>query len=599
MSNQSTLITDLLNQVLIETLDEKSFPSYKEFRILNREHRKTIDALVKEDLLRVHGYNETEKVALTLDGLALLKNTTAKEVLSSMSELVPILQKLYISTKGRYPVKIEEIASHSKKSIEQVGLNLFFLTQLNFWSSMSSDADGFPTQIHLKEEILDISSIHDEIRQRGKLKKNLNKSKSRSEKLDRSSHSAKKSTIQFKTAFATYSAIEIIGEGGSGKVFKATDDFNHSVAVKVLDPSKATKEKLKRFKNEYTFCSRNRHRNIVTVIDYGVGSDGSPFFVMPLYKSSLRNYMAKISVTDVFSLFCKILDGVEAAHLQGVIHRDLKPENILVNDSIADLAIADFGIASFEEEEVYTAVLTKDGTRLANFQYAAPEQRNRGQLIDKRADIYALGLILNELFTKQIPLGLNYTTIASIAPEFSHLDELVEKMLQQNPIGRYESIEDIKKDLIVKSGERVILQKISALKETVIPTTTLDDSILENPIQVVGGDWENKVLKIFLSREPNKDWLWAFRNMGSHTSVLGKGPAQFTFNGATATISAETNEAQRIVNYFKDWLPTVAKIYENKMKTDIQKQEKQLRDELTAKLKTEEERMKLKKNLKF
>jgi eukaryotic-like serine/threonine-protein kinase len=599
MSNQNTLTTDLLNQVLVEVRDKKSFLLNSDFRIQNRDHRKKIDALVEKNLLRILRHNENETVGITLEGLVELDSKTAKEMLNSADKLIPTLQDLYILTKGKSPVTIDDIARHSKTTTEQVGINLYFLTQLSFWSSMSADINGFPTEIHLKEEILDINSIQDELKKRKKENKKISETKREPVKSKHNILSTKRSAVQFKTAFSTYAAVEIIGEGGSGKVFKATDDFNQFVAIKILDPSKATKEKLKRFKNEYIFCSRNKHKNIVTVIDHGLDNDGSPFFVMPLYSNSLRAYVEKIHAKDAFNLFCKVLDGLEAAHLQGVIHRDLKPENILVNDNATELAIADFGIASFDEEAIYTIVETKENTRLANFQYAAPEQRHRGQPVDQRADIYALGLILNELFTKKIPLGLNYTTIASIAPEFSHLDDLVQKMLQHDPIRRYENIEEIKKDLIAKSDEVILLQKVSALKQTVVPITTPDDAILEDPIHVVDGDWENRVLKIFLNREPNKDWIWAFRNMGSHTSVLGKGPEQFNFTGKTASISAETNEAQRIINYFKDWLPTVAKIYENKIKTDLERQQKQLHDELAAKIRIEKERIKLKKSLKF
>src|SRR3981081_1724934 len=102
---------------------------------------------------------------------------------------------------------------------------------------------------------------------------------------------------------------------------------------------------------------------------------------------------------EVLPLFVKILDGVEAAHLQGVIHRDLKPENILVDSKGAHPAIADFGIASFTEDLLVTSVETAPTQRLANFQYAAPEQRLGGRTVRDTADIYALGLILNEMFT--------------------------------------------------------------------------------------------------------------------------------------------------------------------------------------------------------
>ena len=89
---------------------------------------------------------------------------------------------------------------------------------------------------------------------------------------------------QLKTTFSTYAVIERIGEGGSGVVYSAAEEGGPEVAVKILDPTKANKEKLKRFENEYRFCSRNKHANIITVLDHGLSEEQAPFFVMPLYK---------------------------------------------------------------------------------------------------------------------------------------------------------------------------------------------------------------------------------------------------------------------------------------------------------------------------
>ncbi len=292
---------------------------------------------------------------------------------------------------------------------------------------------------------------------------------------------------QLRTTFTTYRLIQCIGEGGSGAVYSAREENGAEFAIKILDPDKAAKkEKLKRFENEYRFCSQNKHPNIITVLDHGLSEDQAPFFVMPLYKGSLRQLIGKLTPQAALTVFEKILDGVDAAHKQGVTHRDLKPENILANDS-TELVIADFGIAEFEEEELYTAVETRDGARLANFQYAAPEQRTRGEKIDKRADIYAIGLILNELFTTQLAHGTNYKTIASVTSAYPYLDSLVERMLQQNPTSRYNDIDEIKRELIARGEEHVSMQRLSKLKATVIPTSEIDDPLAADPMRIVGG----------------------------------------------------------------------------------------------------------------
>lgn len=151
----------------------------------------------------------------------------------------------------------------------------------------------------------------------------------------------------FDTTFATYTATEIIGEGGSARVFKATDEAGQPHAIKLLDPVKATKDKVKRFKNEYLFCLNNRHPNVLSVVDHGVFSDGektSPFVVQPLYGGSLRTLLqAGIAPGEVLRYFAQLMDGLECAHLENVVHRDLKPENVLYDQESDRLLLADFG----------------------------------------------------------------------------------------------------------------------------------------------------------------------------------------------------------------------------------------------------------------
>jgi len=151
--------------------------------------------------------------------------------------------------------------------------------------------------------------------------------------------------ISFDTAFGIYLVDELLGEGGAGRVYGGTDLDGAPIALKVLAPDRATADKRRRFKNETAFLARNKHQNIVTVIDQGIANSGSivgPFYVMRRYEASLRNIMVGgIPPEKVLALFSQILDGVEAAHLQGVVHRDLKPENILHDAKSNTLAIAD------------------------------------------------------------------------------------------------------------------------------------------------------------------------------------------------------------------------------------------------------------------
>lgn len=156
----------------------------------------------------------------------------------------------------------------------------------------------------------------------------------------------------FETAFATYTSSLILGEGGAGRVFAATDDQGVDVAVTLLMSTSG--ETRRRFKNEIAFLSRSQHRRIVRIVDRGLfeqpDAASSPFYVMPLYKKSLRTLIGGLTPRVALSIWFQILDGVEAAHLQNVVHRDLKPENVLIDDR-GDAAVADFGIARFPQRK--------------------------------------------------------------------------------------------------------------------------------------------------------------------------------------------------------------------------------------------------------
>ena len=407
----------------------------------------------------------------------------------------------------------------------------------------------------------------------------------------------------FITTFATYTATHIIGEGGSGRIFEATDDARGIFAIKWLDPAKASKEKVKRFKNELQFCLRNEHPHILTVTDYGVfvnGENSSPFYVMRLYDGSLRDLLeGGIPPDKVLGYFGQMLDGVEAAHIKGVVHRDLKPENVLYAADGSRLVIADFGIAHFGEDALYTAVETKDSSRLANFQYAAPEQRSRGATVDRRADIYALGLILNEMFTRKVPSGTSYKTIAKVVPDYEYLDSMVNEMICQSPKDRIESIEKIKNQLIGRKNEFITRQKISDLKNTVIPVTELDDPLIADPPRLVNVDWNRGTLTLFFQQPVNDKWVWALQNMGNFSSLMGKGPESFNIRGNTAVIGATENEVQRIIDYFNDWLPKANRVYEQRILREKKEAEEKQRKELQRQIAEEEARQRVLKNIKL
>lgn len=321
---------------------------------------------------------------------------------------------------------------------------------------------------------------------------------------------------------------------------------------------------------------------------------------MQFFDSSLRRLIeAGIEHNAILPLFSQILDGVEAAHKSKVIHRDLKPENILYDSKNKVLAVADFGIARFQEEEFYTAVETKAADRLANFQYAAPEQRSIGTLVDERTDIYALGLILNEMFTKEIPLGTGYRSIGSINKEFSYLDDLVSVMLRQSPNERPASVEVIKRELIGRRNDFISLQHLSNLKKTVIPVSEIDDPLIVDPPRILDFNWKNKLLTINMNQTVNPLWVTVFRNMGSYSSLMGKGPERFTFESDEAKIGADEREVQEIISYFKSWLPQVNQKYANLVEQQKREKQEKLHRELQAKIDEEEAKARVRKSVRI
>lgn len=166
-----------------------------------------------------------------------------------------------------------------------------------------------------------------------------------------------------------------------------------------------------------------------------------------------------------------------------MLHRDIKPENILVDGN--ELVLADFGIAHFKDYHH-----TKKGDWLANRNYMAPEQKlkNNAKNIDKAADIYALGLIIKECFTKQNPAGSRFKLIADVYPLFFEIDTLVENMIRQKPQDRY-NIDAVEERLkfIFKKIKHEISEVEFYLKEEMAPKT-ISKALLNQIVKTASQD---------------------------------------------------------------------------------------------------------------
>ncbi len=409
--------------------------------------------------------------------------------------------------------------------------------------------------------------------------------------------------IVIETTFDTYVLNEKIGEGGAGQVFGGISGSNEAVAVKVLNKGAPT-ETRRRFKNETAFLRKDVHPNIVAVLDHGLakaaGVEG-PFYVMHRYHGSLRDVIKSgVKPDQAVKIFAKILEGVEAAHLLKVKHRDLKPENILCSGADGDLAVADFGIAEFTGEMLHTLVETSPRKRLANFEYAAPEQRSRGKQVGYEADIFSLGLILNEMFTREVPHGTDYKTVKSIAADFAYLDPIISKMLAQSPSDRPRSIAEVKTLIAVHRNEFAALQKLSEIQKKVIKVGEIDNPLAFEPPKLIAFDWANGALTLTVDRPLNPAYIYALQTMPTGW-LMGYEPQRFSFkpHGTTAVVPCPPSDqtVQQLINFFKTWLTQASQELKQSLENKARQDQYQREEELKRVREAEEARLKLLRNV--
>lgn len=399
----------------------------------------------------------------------------------------------------------------------------------------------------------------------------------------------------FVTALETYTVVKQIGCGGAGKVYEVTSSDGTTFALKHMDGLNGSTQRGKRARNEMSFLLRATHPNIVRLEDYGVtlkGSKSEPFYVMKRYSGTLRDYMQSADPEGLLVAFSQVLDGCEAAHIQGVFHRDLKPENILWDRGTHSFAVADFGIAHFNEDALYTTVETRTGERLANFGYAAPEQKRRGESVDARTDIFALGLILNELFTGLRPEGAGPKRIGDAIATLGYLDALVERMIQQNPGSRPSSINEIKLELIGRRHEFVRQQELNHMRKQVVPAHLPPDFA---PIELASVDFVGGYLIFLLNRVPPRGWEHEFKKQrGGHDSIFLFGPERFQLERGALQISApmaDAKFAQQLADHVKRYINRANENYAEQLRSAAKQREIDAREALARKISEAERRL--------
>ena len=242
---------------------------------------------------------------------------------------------------------------------------------------------------------------------------------------------------------------ELIGEGGMGVVWKATQvSLDRTVAMKIVRPEFAASEDYReRFVAESRFAASLEDTNVVSIHDAGE-DDGDLFLVMSFVEGTdlraLLDSSGSLDPSSAVAVISQVASGLQAVHDAGLVHRDVKPANVLIRERDGEALLTDFGVARAAE----ATQLTRTGMLVGTLDYMAPEQIE-GEELDGAADIYSLGAVLFEALTGEPPftrktvaaqinahLNLPPPKPSEHDPELLAFDSVIESALSKDPADR-------------------------------------------------------------------------------------------------------------------------------------------------------------------
>jgi serine/threonine protein kinase/lipopolysaccharide biosynthesis regulator YciM len=281
-----------------------------------------------------------------------------------------------------------------------------------------------------------------------------------------SSEAAAKGQLEPGTLLAErFEILQLLGQGGMGAVYKARDtELERLVALKLIRPELASHpEILRRFKQELILAREVTHRNVIRIFDLGQ-AQGIKFITMEYVEGrdlkSLIHEKGKLTADEAVPITLQIAAALEAAHTAGVVHRDLKPQNVM-SDKDGRVYVMDFGIARSLEHQG----MTQTGALMGTPEYMSPEQA-KGEKVDARSDLFALGIIFYEMLTGNSPfkaetaMAMMFKRTQVRATPLSQLNigvppvisDIVSKCLEIKTEERYQSAREVINDLEAWKG---------------------------------------------------------------------------------------------------------------------------------------------------